>query len=68
MIVSPFQNADVSLRLHPDGFDDRFEPIGVETSVVTAKLENLREPERSIRLSTYLVASVGEGSTFKICE
>jgi hypothetical protein len=67
-IVSPFRNADISLRLPPDGFQERFDIIGVKTRVVEAELEALREPECSMRLATYLVASVGEGSTFKICE
>jgi hypothetical protein len=67
-IVSPFRNADIGLRLPPNGFKERFKPIGVRTRVVEAELGTLREPDYSMRLASYLVASVGEGSTFKICE
>jgi len=67
-IVSPFRNADISLRLPPNGFEERFRKIGVKTRALEAELEGLREPEYSMRLAPYLVASVGEGSTFKICE
>jgi len=67
-IVSPFRNADISLRLPPDGFEERLDKIGVKTRVVEDALKDLPEPEYSMRLATYLVASVGEGTTFKICE
>lgn len=67
-IVEPFQNADISLCLPPDGFEDRFDRVGIKTSDVEKQLRGLDGSEFSIQLAKHLVGSVAEGSAFEICE
>lgn len=65
-IVQPFKNAPLHLREPPPGFDDKFGKVTEKVSDVNKEASSYDASEYAAILAPRLIASVGEGDTFKI--
>ncbi|KAG8810995.1 hypothetical protein FRC17_002666 [Serendipita sp. 399] len=65
-IVQTFTNAPLHFREPPANFNNNFDKVTTEVSVVHRELGHLPEPEYSRRIAEHLLGSVGDADSFSI--
>ncbi|KAG8814201.1 hypothetical protein FRC17_001249, partial [Serendipita sp. 399] len=65
-IVKDFKNAPLHFREPPRDFNNNFDKVTTEVSIVHRELCHLSEPEYSMRIAEHLLGSVGDFDSFSI--